>query len=548
MNNPTNVTVGKASTNKWKVSPTQVKAWMECPRKWGYRYIDGIETPQTKSAALGSATHSVLERYFAKGTDPDTSTREGKLAAAALQDGGFPGPATLDASRDERMEGDLLVEAELNFEWDGVHYRGFMDLGWWGADDHPTVSDHKTSSDPAKYGLTADQLLTDAQGLIYGVFGMAYWSSDACGLQWTYIKTKGRAQVIPVRNLLKRTEAHKNFADIVAPVGAAIYDALKNVDEAKNLAANPSACGMYGGCPHAEYCPRTRDEKITAIFGQDQNENEQGKGKSTMGIKDMLKAKGRDGKRKAPPRPEELKNKDKDKGGDVVPMPGRTVNAPEAPANAAVAREVSQAVGAAEGSKAQKKAEAKSVANAAAGATTAEEARDAIANRVIEPNITWFENGQMPKDWDPSATPKPDQVLAWVVTGTFHDFTSDRKAATAELPFAHGRTLSSLDRAGKLSSNKTGSKYRVLRREGVVDHFRKLDDPSVWAQRKPKTEFATAPEEAPEPEAAATPEPEHVPNIDTMDVPSGLVVAGRIVDGKLALEVDLDFLKGLVSR
>ena len=133
----------------WRVSASQIKTWNDCPRKWGFKYIDGLEDPPSKAAILGSKVHAELERYL-EGGDIDEASDAGKIAATAL-----------DLLPEPRV--DLSVEEEVVFELDGVTFRGFVDL----IDPAgPTIFDHKTSSDPKRWGLTEETLVDDVQALM----------------------------------------------------------------------------------------------------------------------------------------------------------------------------------------------------------------------------------------------------------------------------------------------------------------------------------------------------------------------------------------------
>ena len=41
-----------------------LNCWLACPRKWAFRYIDGIRTPPSPALFVGKACHSALEVYY----------------------------------------------------------------------------------------------------------------------------------------------------------------------------------------------------------------------------------------------------------------------------------------------------------------------------------------------------------------------------------------------------------------------------------------------------------------------------------------------------
>jgi hypothetical protein len=410
---------------QWKVSASQVKTWQACPRKWGFKYLDGIQDPPGKAAQFGTAVHGVLEDYFNTGAMPDTTTREGKVAAAGLSH--YP------------TRKDVDVELEIFFITDGVLYRGFVDAAWGPEtdDDLPDIYDHKTSSNPEKYGLTPKSLPHDPQGLIYGVWALDFWDVPGVNLNWVYYKTKGRAVASRVSAHLSREDAQANFQKTIAPIGKAIVDARAGFTEGtikggNDLEANPRACGDFGGCPFAPFCRRTQDEVLTAAFGPATSKTQtKNKSKTNMGLQDLLRKKK--AKRQAPPRV-----------GTPAMEAATNINPPEQPASAEVAREVSRAVGEVTGNAKTRKEKARDITNAAAGETDPEAAKQKARAALAE--------AEAPKDGssEKGKAPTEAEVLAYVSMGV-HRFSSTRAKATEDLPFVHGRTLKAMKMKGLIN-------------------------------------------------------------------------------------------------
>src|SRR5687767_332853 len=96
-------------------SATQVSVFEDCPRKWSFRYIEGIETPPHPSAVLGTEVHAALEGWLRNATAPDFTTRAGSIAASGLHL--LPEPRTPG----------LEIEQEFHLEMGGFAFRGFID-------------------------------------------------------------------------------------------------------------------------------------------------------------------------------------------------------------------------------------------------------------------------------------------------------------------------------------------------------------------------------------------------------------------------------------
>ena len=48
----------------WRFSPSQLATFLECPRKWAWKYVAGKRTPANASAGLGTLIHKLLEQYL----------------------------------------------------------------------------------------------------------------------------------------------------------------------------------------------------------------------------------------------------------------------------------------------------------------------------------------------------------------------------------------------------------------------------------------------------------------------------------------------------
>lgn len=408
--------------DRWRVSASQIKTADACMRKWGFKYIDKIPDPVGKAAIFGSAVHKQLEGWFEDGEDPDESKREGVVAATGLHL--YPKAEDVDH-----------VELSFVFDFEGILYRGFIDLAWKLEKEFPTICDHKTSSDPKKWGLNEVTILEDIQALTYSVFALDFWVAPQVNLQWTYYKTRGKPNPFNVTVTMDREDARTRFNQHVAPLARDIYEALELhkegvVEDANDLPVSVSACGDFGGCPYADICRRTSSESLDAVFGNKEEKKE----KNTMGLREMIQKK-KNGKKLPPPR----------------------VNAPEAPEDPKVSREISKAVGATTGSIASKKEKARAIANAAAGATSPEEAKEK-SNAALEK----VEHESLKKnDTGGVKSPSKDEIIAMVAAGT-NEFAKTRAQHTEANPFAHGKTLKSMEKEGTITFTVEGTVRRVV--------------------------------------------------------------------------------------
>jgi len=281
-------------------SATQVDTFRLCKRKWAWRYLDGIESEPHASAQLGTEVHAQLEGWLREGKMLDMSTRAGLIAMSSLHL--LPSPKSCD------------VERPFLIELFGFRFRGFKDFER-GPEIHRSngtwisgfVGDHKTSTDPSKWGKSADDLRNDTQAILYAAEHMHRFEAPSVELHWNYLRTSGSPKATPVLDgtwerddegnvawmpngrrpvitrgecepVLERTyNAAKEMASICAQASAKDLAAISREDRvlpphALSLEPNAAACQAFGGCPHIERCNLSANDKIRSLFKMNDKE------------------------------------------------------------------------------------------------------------------------------------------------------------------------------------------------------------------------------------------------------------------------------------
>ena len=218
------------------ISPSQIETFRDCPRKWGLRYLDLLEAPPHPSALLGTASHSVGERYFKSGVLPDYDTEEGAIFGATIPH--WPDP------RKVTVESELYVQAT----WREVAFHGYQDAGWWQPGEKAyVVGDLKTTSD-FRYAKTGEVLATDPQGLVYSLAALQRHPQLAeVTLHWVYTRTRGARKALPMGVTLTLEQVQEGMDQHVLPVAQEILLA-RTLTSSSELPQNPATCPKYGGC------------------------------------------------------------------------------------------------------------------------------------------------------------------------------------------------------------------------------------------------------------------------------------------------------------
>lgn len=150
------------------LSPSSISTFQQCPLKYKYSRIDGIQEPPTEATLRGNFVHSVLEEMYAMPAEERTLDCA-KSIAKDLWEAEYKDKVSQYIQPDDlrmfrwsswwcieklfEMETPSLlqfdgIETELNDTIDGVAIRGFIDR-WRRTENGIIVGDYKTGKTPA---------------------------------------------------------------------------------------------------------------------------------------------------------------------------------------------------------------------------------------------------------------------------------------------------------------------------------------------------------------------------------------------------------------
>lgn len=249
-------------------SPSQIKTFRSCVRKWALEKIAGQRGPETAAQSLGKdVDDNNLQPYLRDGKPIDTSTEAGQIAASGLD--WLPQP---------KWRG---LEVQKHFVFPspsklGFGYQGYLDLwlphgGQPGFDNElPVVADFKTTKNIRRYMkegwiLNEDRLRTDVQAQLYAVWAILETKSKEINLSWLYLQTKDARFAQPTQVTVTTDEVAAQFREIeetakaIHLLRASVPDAVNEsqktaIEFSLTLPGNKDACGDYGGCPFRHHC------------------------------------------------------------------------------------------------------------------------------------------------------------------------------------------------------------------------------------------------------------------------------------------------------
>jgi len=223
------------------VSATSIKLFKNCQRRWYETYVLDQRGESSPAMRLGSEVHELLEEYLLKGTKPGAS-KAGKIASAGLK-------YLPKRTKNYRVEASLA-----DFPRPGlpIQFKGFIDLYIEG--DVPEIIDHKTTSN-FRYALTAEQLATDTQMIIYAAHVLANVEAEEVSLTHIAYLTKAPHGAQRTTVTVTREAVEEQFADILLTVAEMIAASTAPII---TIEKNNTFCWSYGKiCPFYNQCQVT---------------------------------------------------------------------------------------------------------------------------------------------------------------------------------------------------------------------------------------------------------------------------------------------------
>lgn len=241
-------------------SPSSVKTYSGCVRRWAAKALGGIRMPPGPPQIFGENLHSMAEHYLATHEIPDQGTKEGRLFVEGIPH--LPRRLLLPHE----------IEGEVRFTFEGVPWIGYYD---WKEFDIFRIGDHKTSSDPKRWGLTAEQLPKDVQAAMY-----AYGSGwPRTKLRWLYYSKKS-SNAYPVDAELTRQAAE----DVLSGYVQTTHEMQKwfnenpktlSIEELNQIPCEPSSCDFVGrGCDFGTHCQLIKPQSLVRNTGNTMSAND----------------------------------------------------------------------------------------------------------------------------------------------------------------------------------------------------------------------------------------------------------------------------------
>lgn len=254
-----------------RVSPSQRGTWVDCKRKWAFRYIDGIESPTTPKQQFGTDVHTVLENWMKHGTPPP-KTPIGETAKLLIRTKWLPPPKTPGA----------ITEGEMHLyppDMPNVHIYGKVDLML--AYDPWTITDYKTTGD-ARWFKTAEDLATDGQALMYAAYMATRFRQPIVTARWLYAlattnkrgeRTPKRAHPVEHTFYIRSAEFQEQWRIILSDVADIAHAKRTWTDAIKDAPMTVAACENYGGCEHRATCKISGVDNLVAKLEQQDRRN-----------------------------------------------------------------------------------------------------------------------------------------------------------------------------------------------------------------------------------------------------------------------------------
>tara|TARA_R110002020_G_scaffold264832_2_gene479614 strand:+ start:6434 stop:8002 length:1569 start_codon:yes stop_codon:yes gene_type:complete len=264
----------------WKnTSPSQIKTYRSCKRKWFFSSVKKLPRKQSKAAALGNTVHEILEDYnrhrFVE-KDGLYVQYKNKLDPYGKDFDWGTDRAGLIAKSGSTWIWDITtpfkIECWTNIKNSPIPIKGRIDLL-----ENKRVTDYKTTSD-FKWIPSEEELRRDPQCIIYCQDAFDQFT-DLNTIDYRHIYMQTRVISSRVMSFsVSRSETNDRFNKLF-PI---ITDQLNysTCTDQSDIPYNLGACKDFGGCPYSTICTAKKDNimgfmdrlKTTKNKSEDQEE------------------------------------------------------------------------------------------------------------------------------------------------------------------------------------------------------------------------------------------------------------------------------------
>lgn len=234
-----------------RMSPSASDTLADCPRKWYYGYVCRIPSGPNESRDTGSEVHDLAEKWLKTG-DPALKAHQhwGVLA---------PGLAHLEPGVEWNIEtwvegncGPLPAVGKIDF-W--RHTPGLLHVGDW-----------KTTGKPGfKYAKSSEGLAKATQPLFYAkLLGNRYGRRARLNFQHINLCISEPAAKSVVAEDVAWEAVDERWAFLETQ--AIQMQELSVVKGAEDVPVDTRSCRKYGGCPYADRCPASPDNRRARVI------------------------------------------------------------------------------------------------------------------------------------------------------------------------------------------------------------------------------------------------------------------------------------------
>lgn len=221
------------------VSPSSIKTFKSCNRKWWWNKIMQVPDRDSPAAMLGTKLHQQLEDWLLLEKLPESERIREVLSY-------FPSPADV-------KQGGVLVEEWLRTDLKHTKFRGRADVIDVRDKKNPIIYDLKTTGNIVR-ALSAKRLKEDLQMLCYGYNTLQQIAKDAeqVTFKHVYVQTKKEHKHRIVTAVATYGETQQFWKSLEPTIDDMVITSAEEWSDAVPMSKD--FCFAYGGCAYQTLC------------------------------------------------------------------------------------------------------------------------------------------------------------------------------------------------------------------------------------------------------------------------------------------------------